>query len=541
MAQSGPSMTFVSAIAFALIVSGLSFAHAADELTVPTFQDETATAGITSLYKGDWQYMVGGGVAAFDCNDDGYPDLAFSGGEGVSSLYVNKSQRGGALKFEKHNSGIEFEKVTGVYPLDIDGDGIMDLVILRVGEAMLMRGQGQCRFARANEAWNFKGGDAWWTSFSATWEKGSSWPTLALGAYIDRAYESEPWGHCSDNALYRPRTEGAYGDPIPLKPSFCTLSMLFTDWNLSGVQSLRVSNDREYYEGGQEQMWHIEAGQAPRLYTDAEGWKFLRIWGMGIASTYLAGDVYPSYFLTSMSDNKLQILRNIKASPLKPDYKDVAYDHGAVAYRPYTGDDLRPSTGWHSEFADVNNDGLHDLFVAKGNVDRMPDFAEKDPDNLMLQTPDRKFREVGDKADVLNFSPARGGALVDFNLDGKLDLVVSHRRENVKIWRNVSEQIGTFIALRLRDVGGNRDAIGAKVEVKTSNRTQKREITSGGGHAGGQNGFWHFGIDGSNEAEIRVFWPDGEAGDWQRLAAGRFYVVERKGIVSEFQPADRAQ
>lgn len=541
MTQSGPSMAFVSAIAFAFIVSGLSFAHAADELTVPTFQDETATAGITSLYKGDWQYMVGGGVAAFDCNDDGYPDLAFSGGEGVSSLYVNKSQRGGALKFEKHNSGIEFEKVTGVYPLDIDGDGIMDLVILRVGEAMLMRGQGQCRFALANEAWNFKGGDAWWTSFSATWEKGSSWPTLALGAYIDRAFESEPWGHCSDNALYRPRTEGAYGDPIPLKPSFCTLSMLFTDWNLSGVQSLRVSNDREYYEGGQEQMWHIEAGQAPRLYTDAEGWKFLRIWGMGIASTYLAGDVYPSYFLTSMSDNKLQILRNIKASPLKPDYKDVAYDHGAVAYRPYTGDDLRPSTGWHSEFADVNNDGLHDLFVAKGNVDRMPDFAEKDPDNLMLQTPDRKFREVGDKAGVLNFSPARGGALVDFNNDGKLDLVVSHRRENIKIWRNVSEQIGTFIALRLRDVGGNRDAIGAKVEVKTSSRTQKREITSGGGHAGGQNGFWHFGIDGSNEAEIRVFWPDGEAGDWQRLAAGGFYVVERKGIVSEFQPADRAQ
>jgi hypothetical protein len=129
---------------------------------------------------------------------------------------------------------------------------------------------------------------------------------------------------------------------------------------------------------------------------------------------------------------------------------------------------------------------------------------------------------------------------VDFNLDGKLDLVVSHRRENIKIWRNVSEQIGNFIALRLRDSGGNRDAIGAKVEIKTPARTQKREITSGGGHAGGQNGFWHFGLDDAKEAEIRILWPDGEAGDWQRLAAGRFYVVERKGNVTEYQPAGQA-
>lgn len=533
-------MTFksvASVCVVALIISGSQFANAADELTVPLFQDETATAGITAIYKGDWQYMVGGGIAAFDCNQDGFPDLTFSGGEGLASLYVNTSERGGALKFEKRESGIELDKVTGVYPLDVDGDGIMDLVVLRVGEAVLLRGQDQCKFTRANEAWNFNGGNAWWTSFSATWEKGNAWPTLALGAYIDPKFENEPWGHCGDNLLYRPRKDGGYAEAIPLTPSYCTLSMLFTDWNVSGVPSLRVSNDREYYEGGQEQMWHIDAGEAPRLYTDKDGWKFLKIWGMGVASTYLAGDAYPSYYLTSMSDQKLQILRNPNASPLKPDYKDVAYDHGAVAYRPFAGDDLRPSTGWHSEFGDVNNDGLADLFVAKGNVDRMPDFAEKDPDNLMLQKPDRKFQEVADKAGVLNFSPARGGALVDFNLDGKLDLVVSHRRENIKIWRNVSDDIGRFISVRLRDGGGNRDAIGAKIDVKTEVRLQKREITSGGGHAGGQSGFWHFGLGATANTEIRVTWPDGQVDDWQKLAAGQFYLIGRAGLVTEFKPA----
>jgi hypothetical protein len=72
---------------------------------------------------------------------------------------------------------------------------------------------------------------------------------------------------------------------VALKPSFCALSMLFTDWNRSGTPSLRVSNDREYYKGGQEQMWHVEPGQAAKaLHGRGEGWKLLRIWGMGIAS-----------------------------------------------------------------------------------------------------------------------------------------------------------------------------------------------------------------------------------------------------------------
>ncbi len=87
--------------------------------------------------------------------------------------------------------------------------------------------------------------------------------------------------------------------------------MLFTDWNKSGTPSLRVSNDREYYEGGQEQLWHVEPNTAPALYTDKEGWRPLRIWGMGIASYDLDFDGYPEYFLTSMADNKLQTLAGI--------------------------------------------------------------------------------------------------------------------------------------------------------------------------------------------------------------------------------------
>jgi len=129
--------------------------------------------------------------------------------------------------------------------------------------------------------------------------------------------------------------------------------MLFSDWNRSGTPSLRVSNDREYYEGGQEQMWRIAPGEAPRLYSDKEGWKYLRVWGMGIASFDLTGSGYPDYFLTSMADHKLQRLDKPAADRgMKPSYTDVAFPNGVTAHRPYTGGDVRPSTGWHAQFED---------------------------------------------------------------------------------------------------------------------------------------------------------------------------------------------
>ncbi|MGE0500861.1 MAG: CRTAC1 family protein [Rhizobiaceae bacterium] len=496
---------------------------------VPTYAEETAGAGLAHTFAGEWEFMVGGGVATFDCNDDGYPDMLLSGGENPAALYRNVSTRGGPLKFEKATSGLELEKVGGAYAVDVDSDGIRDVILLRVGENVAMRGLGGCRFERANEAWGFSGGDLWWTSLAAIWEKGAAWPTIAVGSYIDRHEEISPWGSCTDNWLLRPAAGGGgFGPPALLEPGFCPLSIMFTDWNRSGAPSLRVSNDREYYEGGQEQMWKIEPGKEPALYTAQEGWKPLRIWGMGIAGYDLDFDGYPEYFLTSMADSKLQVLAAIPAEgDPKPSYADVAYARGVTAHRPYVGDDLKPSTGWHTQFEDVNNDGLVDLFIAKGNVWEMPDFAMKDPNNLLLQKPDGKFEEAGDRAGVASFDSARGASLTDFNLDGLVDLVVVNRNSPSQLWRNASGDAGGFIQLSLVQDGANRDAIGAWVEVKCSGFTMRREIAVGGGHAGGDLGWRHFGIGDEPAVEVRVTWPDGTEGPWQRVERNGFYVVER--------------
>ncbi len=495
---------------------------------VPHFVEETKAAGINSIYAGDWQYMVGGGAATFDCNDDGYPDLLLAGGERPATFYRNTSPQGGALHFTAAKSGLEFDKVTGAWPLDIDGDGKQDIVLLRVGENLVMRGKGACQFEQANRDWGFDGGDGWSTAFAATFEKGANWPTLAIGNYIDRAQEAFPWGSCTDNWLHRPDADlRKFARPIALKPGFCALSMLFTDWNKSGTPSLRVSNDREYYKGGQEQLWHVEPGKVPALYTEAEGWKSLRVWGMGIASYDLDFDGYPEYFLTSMADNKLQSLaaRPEAGKPAMATFSDIAFAKGVTAHRPYTGGDWHPSTAWHAQFEDVNNDGLVDLFVAKGNVAEMPDFAAKDPNNLLLQGADGKFVEAGDKAGVASMAISRGAAVTDFNLDGLPDLVVVNRWESAQLWRNTGPAAGHWLAVSLQQEGANRDGIGAWIEVRRGDTIMRREITSGGGQASGQNGWWHIGLGDSAKADIRVVWPDGTAGGWQNVAADRFYRI----------------
>jgi enediyne biosynthesis protein E4 len=499
----------------------LSATIANAEPSIPKFVAEI-TSGVTNTYMGDWEYMVGGGVATFDCNGDSYPDLLTAGGTNKAKFFHNTSKRGGALTFKEEQSGLELEDVTGTYPVDIDSDGIMDIVLLRIGENLAMRGLGNCKFERANEAWNFNGGDAWSSSFAATFEKGQTWPTLAIGNYIDRTQETNPWGSCTANWLHRPDGQ-KFASPFELKPSFCALSMLFTDWNKSGTPSLRISNDREYYEGGQEQMWRMPAGEAPSLYTDKDGWQRLRVWGMGISSYDLNFDGYPEYFLTSMADHKLQTLTDDKT---KPTYKDIAFAAGVTAHRPYEGGDLKPSTGWHSQFEDVNNDGLVDLFVAKGNVDQMPDFAAEDPNNLLLQGENGKFVEAGGKAGVDSKMQSRGAALVDFNLDGQMDLVVANRRTPAQIYRNTNS-LGHWVQIKLKQADVNVDALGAQLEVSAGGKILHREITVGGGLASGRNGWWHFGLGQDDATTVRVIWPDGTTSAPWSVKADGFYVVEK--------------
>ena len=372
------------------------------------FEDaRAALPGPPHVYQGGWEHFTGGGVAVMDCNGDAQPDIFVAGGTAPARLFINETD--GALAFTEGDAA-GLTGVTGAYPIDIDSDGLVDLAVLRVGENLLLRGDGACGFARANETWGFDGGDAWSTAFSATWEPGAIWPTLAIGNYVDRSDPDGPFFACDANALHRPQPgPHPYGPIDPLEPGFCALSALFSDIDGDGRAELRLSNDRHYYvRGGYEQLWDLE----PLRERVADGlWEPVSIWGMGIASHDLTGDGRPEVMLTSMADQLLMIAEG-------DGYVRAPLEWGTYATRPHTGEDGRPSTGWHAEFADVNNDGRMDLFIAKGNVDQMGDMAMADPNNLLIRGADGRFTEAAQEAGIATTDRARGAAFADFDGDG---------------------------------------------------------------------------------------------------------------------------
>jgi hypothetical protein len=371
------------------------------------------------------------------------------------------------------------------------------------------------------------------TAFSATWESSANLPTLAIGNYLELDATGESTTTCAENALIRPDPAGSsYTPPVALSPGYCALSMLFSDWARSGQRDLRVSNDRHYYDPdkGQEQLWRVAPDQPARLYTLEEGWVPVQVEGMGIGSYDVTGDGYPDVFLTSQAANRLQTLTS---GPAKPTYRDIGLKRGVNAARPYTGGDPLPSTAWHPEFADVNNDGFIDLFISKGNVSNQPDFAQKDPPNMLIGQSDGTFIEGATAAGIVGFARGRGAAMADFNLDGLLDLIEVDYGTPAKLWRNlgpgsaVPGGAGHWLGLSVRQPQPNAFAIGALVDVRAGDLSTTRELTVGGGHGSGELGWLHVGLGPADRADVRIHWPDGETGPWLHVAADQFAIVER--------------
>ncbi|MEQ8657628.1 MAG: CRTAC1 family protein [Hyphomicrobiales bacterium] len=507
--------SIVASLSAAMVMAGIGHSLAA-----PRFEPRAIGSHV---YGGGWEHFVGGGLAAFDCNGDALPELYAAGGDNTAQLFLNTTETGGQLSFDTQTpQALALTGVIGAYPLDIDSDGHLDLAILRVGENLLMQGLGDCRFAPF-ETLAFDGGDDWSTAFSASWEGGERLPTLAIGNYVDRTKPDGPFEACDTNILMRPQGE-RYGPPLPLTPGYCALSMLFTDWGRHGRGDLRISNDRHYYvRGGQEQMWAMEP--TPRLYGPEDGWQSHQLWGMGIATRDLDGDGLAEVYLTSMGDQRLQL---IESGADAPTFIDAPFDVGATAHRPYTGGDGRPSTGWHAAFGDVQNDGFADLFVAKGNVEQMPGSAMDDPNNLLLgQANGLQFIEAGLEAGIASLHRSRGAVLMDLNLDGREDLAVVNRGAPMELYENVTTNLGNWIQVLLEQPNVNRFAVGAFVEAKDGERRWTQEVTVGGGHAGGTSGALHFGLGETDLVELRVHWPGGEVGSWQQFATNQRITITR--------------
>jgi hypothetical protein len=95
--------------------------------------------------------------------------------------------------------------------------------------------------------------------------------------------------------------------------------------------------------------------------------------------------------------------------------------------------------------------------------------------------------------------------------------------------------MGHWLQLRLKQSGGNRDAIGAWVEVDLGDKVIREEITIGGGHASGHLGWVHFGLGAAKDVKLRVQWPHAGWSEWQSAAADNFYLFDKEAGVTPWK------
>ena len=191
-------------------------------------------------------------------------------------------------------------------------------------------------------------------------------------------------------------------------------------------------------------------------------------------------------------------------------------------------------SGWGNGIFDFDNDGWKDLFVARSNVlDNISQLvAERqypERNSVFRNLGNGKFADVAGEAgaDFAKAAAHRGVAFGDIDNDGRVDSVVTVLNGAVKVFHNISGGGNHWILLNLEGSKSNRMGIGAQIRVTTEDgHVQWNEVTTAVGYASSSDSRVHFGL-GSNRRvkEIEIRWPDGIRQTLHDLNANRIVAV----------------
>jgi hypothetical protein len=193
------------------------------------------------------------------------------------------------------------------------------------------------------------------------------------------------------------------------------------------------------------------------------------------------------------------------------------------------GVELNPnSVGWGAVSLDYDNDGARDLYVALMMADRPGAFNP-----LFHNDGAGVFSDIGRASGADDPGPSVGVASADYDNDGWVDLVVGNYDRGYRLFRNAAldEDTNRWLALRLVGSGPvNRDAVGARVYVTTSDgRVQMQDVHNGSSVGGGSDLALHFGLGDAQIESVEIRWPDGTRQKHTDLTPNTAYAIGYDG------------
>jgi enediyne biosynthesis protein E4 len=470
-----------------------------------------------------------GGVAVFDYDGDGLPDIFFANGASVPSL--EKSAPKYRNRLFRNLGGMKFKDVTeeaglagagysiGAAAADFDNDGHVDLFVAGVGSNHLYRNLGNGKFedvtAKAgikSDVWSITGGwfdydnDGLLDLFVVNYVKWSPEMAPFCGdpASNVRAYCHPRFFEGLANRLYHNRGDGTFED-VSEKSGIASqigkgMSVAFADYDGDGLTDVFVTNDKmpnflfHNLGNGKFAESALEAGVA--LPDDGR-----TVSGMGVDFRDYDNDGRPDIVFTALAGETFPLFRNAG----KGEFRDWTHHSrlGPLSHR---------RSGWSTGLVDLNNDGWKDLFTANGHVNDTVESFEaakyKLANSVFANAGDGTFQDVSKDVgpDFQQARAHRGAAFGDFNNDGKIDVVVTSIGEPAELWENISPKDNTWLIVKLRGTTSNRDGIGARIRIEN----QYNQMTTNVGYASSSLGGVHFGLGKVKKVDrIEIHWPSG--------------------------------
>ena len=512
----------------------ISLANAAD-LTIPPpirFIEQASASGLNFTLENnptETKHMIetmAGGLAIFDYDGDGRPDIFFTNGADVPSL--NKT----SPKFSNrlfHNEGnLKFRDVTdqaglagkgydmGVAVADFDNDGKPDIFVAGVNGSALYHNLGNGRFedvtAKAgikNKGWAVAAGwfdfdrdgklDLWvvhYTKWQLPDDRFCGDTNLNIRVYCHPKYfQGLP------SSLYRNRGDGTFED-VTDRAGLAGfpgrgMSVAFADYDHDGFPDAFVTNDNMpnflFHNKGNGTFEEVGLLTGASLRDTGRP-----VASMGVEFKDYNNDGQPDLIVTALAGETYPVFKNDG----KGAFLDATYGSklGAAAVQ---------HSGWGLGLFDFNNDGWKDLFTANSHVnDRVEQFEShvyREKDSVFVNQ-GGTFRDVSGEAGLNLTKAHRGAAFADLDGDGKIDAVVTSLGEPTELWHNVSPASMHWLQLHLQGTKSNRDGIGAIVRIGN----QYAEMTTTVGYASSTDFGLHFGL--GNIAlidKIEILWPSG--------------------------------